>query len=268
MTACHLVRSTIDHTRHGSPSHFLSRKGLSVLIDLDRLDEADTQSAFFSIDRFNLLSVKQSDYGPNFKRKGSAVRLADYARKMAAKICPDRDIASVLLLTFPRILGAAFNPVSIYVLRDRDGCDLMYIYEVRNTFGDMHSYVGRADGGAESGNTVLHAAKIFYVSPFFPVTGDYRLRVRVSDAPDMPVRVLMRYSIDGAVKLTATLRGVAETLTNRAVFRALLASGQFPLRPLVSIHVEAARLWLKRVPYFRRPVPPQPWSRAKDTTSR
>ena len=115
MTACHLVRSTIDHTRHGSPSHFLSRKGLSVLIDLDRLDEADTQSAFFSIDRFNLLSVKQSDYGPNFKRKGSAVRLADYARKMAAEICPDRDIASVLLLTFPRILGAAFNPVSIYV---------------------------------------------------------------------------------------------------------------------------------------------------------
>ena len=84
----------------------------------------------------------------------------------------------------------------------------------------------------------------------------------------MPVRVLMRYSIDGAVKLTATLRGVAETLTTWGVFRALLASGQFPLRPLVSIHVEAARLWLKKVPYFRRPVPPQPWSRTKDTTSR
>ena len=268
MTACHLVRSTIDHTRHGTPSHFLSRKGLSVLVDLDRLDEADSQSAFFSIDRFSLLSVKQSDYGPNFKREGPVIRLADYARQMAGEICPGQPIASVLLLTFPRILGVAFNPVSIYVLRGHDGRDLVYIYEVRNTFGDMHSYIGRAETGKASGDTVLHAAKIFYVSPFFPVTGDYQLRVRVSDKPDMPVRVLMRYSIDGAVKLTATLRGVAETLTTEGVFRALLASGQFPLRPLVSIHVEAARLWLKKVPYFRRPVPPQPWSRAKDTTSR
>ena len=40
-SACQLVRSKIDHTRHGTPSHFLSRRGLSVWIDLDRLDEAD-----------------------------------------------------------------------------------------------------------------------------------------------------------------------------------------------------------------------------------
>lgn len=266
MTACQLVRSTIDHTRHGTPSHFLSRKGLSILIDLDRLADAGRQSMLFSVDRFNLLSLRQSDYGPNFRNKDSHVQLATYAREMAAKICPDHDIDKVLLLTFPRILGVAFNPVSIYLLRDAKGRDLMYIYEVRNTFGDMHSYVGRAGAAAAAGDTILQAQKVLHVSPFFPVEGEYRLRVKVKD--NAKISVLMRYSMNGTAKLTATLRGVAERLTTRTVIRAVLATGQFPLRPLVSIHVEALRLWLKRVPFFRRPTPPQPWSRARDLTGR
>ena len=266
MTACQLVRSTIDHTRHGTPSHFLSRKGLSILIDLDRLAEAGRQSVLFSVDRFNILSLRQADYGPNFRKRGSVVPLADYARKMAAEICPDATVDSVLLLTFPRILGVAFNPVSIYLLRDRAGRDLMYIYEVRNTFGDMHSYVGRADHASAAGDTILQAQKRLHVSPFFPIEGDYQLRVRVKN--DASIRVLMRYSMNGSAKLTATLRGLAESLTNKGVIKAMLATGQFPLRPLVSIHVEAMRLWLKRVPFFRRPLPPQPWSRAKDMTGK
>ena len=266
MTACQLVRSTIDHTRHGTPSHFLSRKGLSILIDLDRLADAGRQSMLFSVDRFNLLSLRQSDYGPNFRNKDSHVQLATYAREMAAEICPDHVIDKVLLLTFPRILGVAFNPVSIYLLRDDKGRDLMYIYEVRNTFGDMHSYVGRAGAAPAAGDTILQAKKVLHVSPFFPVEGEYRLRVKVKD--NAKISVLMRYSMNGTAKLTATLRGVAERLTTRTVIRTVLATGQFPLRPLVSIHVEAIRLWLKRVPFFRRPTPPQPWSRARDLTGR
>lgn len=45
--ACHLVASQITHTRYGPPSHVLHRPGLSILIDLDRLEAADRLSAFF-----------------------------------------------------------------------------------------------------------------------------------------------------------------------------------------------------------------------------
>jgi DUF1365 family protein len=263
MGACQLVRSRIDHTRHGTPSHFLSRKGLSIWIDLDRLDEAGRQSALFSVDRFNLLSFQQADYGPNFRRVGMITRLADYARSQASDICPGIEIATVHLLTFPRIFGVAFNPVSIYVLRDGEGRDVMYIYEVRNTFGDMHAYIGRVD----SGQAVLRADKILHVSPFFPVSGDYRLRFRAPE--DRPaVRVLMRYSDSGLPRLTATLRGAREQLTNLGIVKALAATGQWPLRPLVSIHFEAARLWWKRARFHRRPEPPGPWSRAEDVGGR
>lgn len=256
-SACQLVRSKIDHTRHGTPSHFLSRRGLSVWIDLDRLDEADAQSALFSVDSFNLLSFRQADYGPNFRSKGAITPLADHARALARDILPDVEMASVHLLTFPRILGVAFNPVSVYVLRTADGESRVVIYEVRNTFGDMHSYVGEVRGD----EAVLSAQKIFHVSPFFAVEGDYRLRMQVDPADDL-VRVLMRYSVDGTARLTATLRGTRETLNNSSVVRSIVATRQWPLRPLVSIHVEAVRLWMKRVPFHSRPQPPQAWSQA------
>ena len=263
MTACQLVRSKIDHTRHGKPSHFLSRKGLSIWINLDSLPEASRLSALFSVDRFNLLSFFQSDYGPNFGSTGQPQNLASYARDLMRQLLPDTDVATVHLLTFPRIMGVAFNPVSIYVMRDHSGHDLAYIYEVRNTFGDMHSYVGRADGDA----SMIEVDKIFHVSPFFPVEGGYRLRVRASDA-DGQVAVLMRYTASGEPRLTATLRGRREKLTTLSVAKSLLMTGQWPLRPLVSIHVEALRLWLKKVPFFSRPAPPQPWSRARNVPDR
>ena len=66
MQAVRLASSIITHTRHGTPSHFLSRSGLSVLIDLDKLTMADDQSSLFSVDKFNLVSFYQSDYGPEY----------------------------------------------------------------------------------------------------------------------------------------------------------------------------------------------------------
>jgi DUF1365 family protein len=57
-------------------------------------------------------------------------------------VIPEKKVETVHLLTFPRILGAVFNPLSVYVAGDASGRDILYIYEVRNTFGDMHAYIG------------------------------------------------------------------------------------------------------------------------------
>ena len=56
MQAVRLASSVITHTRHGKPSHFLSRSGLSIFIDLDKLMIANSQSSLFSVDKFNLIS--------------------------------------------------------------------------------------------------------------------------------------------------------------------------------------------------------------------
>ena len=135
--------------------------------------------------------------------------------------------------------------------------DILLIYEVHNTFGDIHSYVGKLQAAED----ILHAQKLLHVSPFFPVSGEYRLMVRAGSM-NQPVRVLMRYVDRGKAQLTATLRGMPERLTTKGIVRGLLSTRQWPLRPLVSIHVEAMKLWMKRVTFFRRPEPPQPWSEA------
>ena len=174
MAACDLLISDIHHTRHGQPSHFLARRGLSIWVDLDRLTEADQQSRFFSVGKFNVLSFLESDYGPNFDKKKPVTSLSAYVRNIVGKILSDAHVAHVRLLTFPRILGLSFNPLSVYVAQNDQGTDILYIYEVRNTFGDMHAYIGTPVDGP----SILEAQKIFHVSPFFPVSGSYRLHIR------------------------------------------------------------------------------------------
>jgi len=259
--ACDIVVSDIIHTRHGGDhhpaSHVLRRSGLSIWIDLDQLAEANRQSLFFSVDRFNLLGFQQRDHGPNFKSNAPLVSLGDYVRQIAAELIPEKTVKTAHLLTFPRILGVGFTPLSVYVACDAAGLDLLYIYEVRNTFGDMHAYIGTPSSGA----AILEADKIFHVSPFFPVEGCYRLRLRL-DARS--IKLAMRYLIADRPALTATMRGTRMRLGTGTLLYSLFAARQFPFRPIISIHFEALKLWLKKLPFFPRPIPPTRWSRAKD----
>jgi DUF1365 family protein len=47
----------------------------------------------------------------------------------------------VLLLCYPQLLGYTFNPLSVYFCHRANGELALIIYEVRNSFGDIHSYV-------------------------------------------------------------------------------------------------------------------------------
>ena len=262
MAACDLMISDIHHTRHGQPSHFLARRGLSIWIDLDQLADANRQSRFFSVGQFNVMSFFESDYGPNFGHKKPVTSLSAYVRDMASKILPHAHVAHVRLLTFPRIMGVSFNPLSVYVAQNDLGVDILYIYEVRNTFGDMHAYIGTP----VDGHSILEAQKIFHVSPFFPVSGRYRLHIRHDQAQ---IKLVMRYLIGTKPALTATMRGGVAPLSNRSLWAGLWRTGQWPLRPLLSIHVEAAKLWMKKLQFYKRPAPPaSSWSQARNSLHR
>ena len=248
MTALSLVQSSIVHVRHGTPSHRLERKGLSIWIDLDHLEEAGRQSPLFSVGRFNLLSFHPKDYGVNFKSRLAPQDLAQYARGIAQEVIPGEGIDQVMLLTFPRILGVSFNPISVYLCRS-SGRDVLAIYEVRNTFGDMHSYVGRMDG---DGTAVHEVDKNLHVSPFFSMEGQYRLKIKASA---QAMGLIIQYSHQSTLRLTATLRGVMAPLTTSSLLSGMVATRQFPLRPLIAIHIEAVKLWFKKIRFFGRPEP-------------
>ena len=79
------------------------------------------------------------------------------------------------MLTLPRILGYAFNPLSVYFCHARDGRLSAILYEVSNTFGGRHSYLMPV--GAAAGRVRQTVDKAFHVSPFMAMDLTYRFEV-------------------------------------------------------------------------------------------
>ena len=94
-----------------------------------------TGGAFFSIDRFNLLSFYQKDHGP---RDGTALLPWIQSLLRQQGLPPDGEI---ILQTFPRVLGYVFNPVSFWFCHNGAGELIAVLAEVNNTFGGTHSYL-------------------------------------------------------------------------------------------------------------------------------
>lgn len=254
---CYLVYSEIIHNRHGTPSHELRKPGFSVLLDLDRLAEADRTSWFFSVNKFNLISFHEADFGPNHKsqrkRGQPKIKLADHIRSLASQHFDPQQIKKIEMLAFPRILGLSFNPITIYRCLNHNNDDCFRVYEVHNTFGDSHSYASVMTSNKDS--VPLHKVdKMMHVSPFFDVDGHYQLAVRRTETA---LKLFVRYCQGKTALLTATLNGEIVPLTSGRLLRTVTFSGHFPLRPLVSIHYEAVKLFFKGLRFYRRPLPPQ-----------
>src|SRR6202051_483407 len=130
-----LYYGEVMHARLKPTAHRFRYRVMSLLIDLDRLGAADRQSPLFGGNRAALYSFNEADHG---ERDGSRLRL--YAQRQAAGHGVDLSGGRVLLLCYPRLLGYTFNPLSVYFCYRADGTLGLLIYEVRNTFGDIHAY--------------------------------------------------------------------------------------------------------------------------------
>jgi hypothetical protein len=128
----------VMHARLKPMGHRFSYRVMSLLIDLDRLGEADRQTSLFGVNRAALYSFHETDHGA---RDGSSLRA--YAERCAAAHGIDLSGGRVELLCYPRLLGCGFCPLSVYFCYRASGELALVIYEVRNTFGDSRA----ADSG-------------------------------------------------------------------------------------------------------------------------
>ena len=239
----------VMHARMKPVAHRFSYDVFSLLLDLDRLDEAGRVSRLFAVNRFNLVSFRESDHGP---RDGSSLRR--HVDRLLEPTGVDLSGGRVLLLCYPRILGFVFNPLSVYFAYAASGELVAAIYEVRNTFGEHHTYVAPVNAG-EFGPAGLRQerAKQFYVSPFNDLAMSYRFRLR-PPADDVAVRIL-ECDQDGPI-LAATFHGRRETLTTATLLAALRRYPLLTLKVVAGIHWEALRLWIKGMRLVPRPAPP------------
>jgi uncharacterized protein len=245
--AAALYFGEVMHARLKPMGHRFSYRVMSLLIDLDRLGDADRQSRLFGVNRAALYSFNEADHGT---RDGSSLRA--YAQSCAAAEGVDLTGGRVLLLCYPRLLGYTFNPLSAYFCYRADGELALIIYEVRNTFGDIHAYVLPIKPGEISDAGVRQQQeKLFYVSPFIEMAMRYHFRV---SPPGHSVKLRILETDRESPLLSATFNGRRRDLTSAALLRSLFALPLVTLKIVAAIHWEALRLWIKGARLVPRPA--------------
>jgi uncharacterized protein len=242
-----LYRGTVMHQRLRPRRHRLRYRVFSLLLDLDGIDALAARLWLFSRNRFNLFSFHDKDYGDG---SGNPLRVQVERHMTKAGLEPDG--GSIRLLTMPRILGYAFNPLSVYFCHRRSGALTAILYEVNNTFGQRHSYLMPVTNDGQ-GPIVQHCPKRFYVSPFLDMNMTYTFRI-VPPGERVGIAINGR-DAQGPI-IVASLFGKRGALSDSGLALAFAVYPLLTLKVMIGIHWEALLIWLKGVRLRDRPPPP------------
>ena len=160
----------------------------------------------------------------------------------------------IWLHTYPRVLGYTFKPVSFWYCHAADGTLRAIVVEVNNTFGERHCYLlDRPQYGHE-----LTADKVFHVSPFCTLEGNYRFRFMRSSTGGIE-KTVARIDYDDALGplIETSVSGTLEPITHSALRKALWRYPAMTFGVVARIHWQAFKLWRKHVPFIPKPKPPE-----------
>lgn len=210
-------------------------------VDIDRLDDADRMSALFSTGKPALFSFRKRDHGAL-----EDVPLRPWAEKEFGKAGINVPDGAIRLITFPRHLFYKFAPLSLWIAMNGDDEPAAILYEVRNTFGEKHTYAAALEGRWSR----HEAPKSFHVSPFFDVSGRYVFSLRYS-AEELHLGVTTLS--DGAPVHSATLVTRLKPVTTSVLAATAFKMPFSTIGVSLGIHWEALKLWIKGARYYRRP---------------
>jgi len=246
----------VMHRRTRPRAHRLRYRIFSLLLDLDEIDTLAARLMVFSRSRFNLFSFHDRDYAA-----GTVEPLRAQVERYLAAAGMDLDGGPIRLLTMPRILGFAFNPLSVYFCHDSDGALRAVLYEVNNTFGQRHSYLLPVEQVA--GTVRQGCAKDFHVSPFMGMDIRYAFRLT---PPGQRLSLAITGSDEEGPIITAVHSAARRALTDAELLKAFATHPLLTVKVVGGILWEAVRLWIKGVPVQNRPAPPlHPVTVAKST---
>lgn len=240
-----IYTGTVRHSRLRPARHAFSYRVFYLYLDLDEIDSIATRLRWFSHNRFNLFAFHDADHGPD---DGTPVR--EWIDRVLADAGITLGRGRVRLLSYPRVLGHVFNPISVWYCFDESERLGALVYEVRNTFGDKHSYVVPVDASDRIRHTVQ---KRLHVSPFMDMDQTYDFTI--APPGDRLTLGIVQTDSEGPIFRAglATRRG---ELGDRALLRAFFTIPLVTLKTIAAIHLQAVPLWLKRVGVRRRPRPP------------
>ncbi|MEU6407105.1 DUF1365 domain-containing protein [Streptomyces sp. NPDC046985] len=228
-----LYPCTVHHTRRAPTRYALRHRTYMWLVDLDRLPVLPRP----------LRPLARFRAGDHFTGRAPSLRAA--LDGFLAEHGIDLRGGRVVMLAHARVLGHVFNPLTLYWCHDLDGAPRCVVAEVHNTYGQRHAYLLHTD---PSGAATV--AKEFYVSPFFPVDGQYQMRLPL---PGERLHLSLTLERPGSPPFTATVHGVRREATAPALLRLALRRPWSTLAVSAAIRFHGIRLYLRGLPVQPRP---------------
>lgn len=244
-----MLNARVGHQRFSPKQHsFVYR----VFYLARTITDQETESTpwLFSRNQWNLMSVYDVDHGP---KDGSSLRVWITQQCQSQGITLDPE-DRVELVAHPRVLGYVFNPISYWVIYHRDEYVQAVLCEVHNTFGDDHNYfLTHADHRAIVADDMFEAEKHLYVSPYNRMKGG-RYQFSFDNHPE-GFKSVINYFEDQTHLLNTYMGGTYRPITNRVIIFSLLRHPLMTVMVVVRIHLQALRLWIKKVPLTLRGRP-------------
>lgn len=244
-----LYECTVTHCRLQPKRHSFRYRVFMFAVDLDELPPLGRGTFGFSHNRFNLFSIDDRDHVDLGKAGGIRENLTAWLAGQGIEYPED---ATIRLVTFPRVLGYGFNPVSFYYIHSASGEPLAAVAEVVNTFREMKLYL--VDSADNEGLWHRRTAKNFYVSPFSDPGDEFDFAL--GPAVD-PWRVNIDDYSSGERMLLSAVRGERQELTSPRLFWYAIKYPMLSVKIMGLIHWQALLLWIRRVPFFRKSQRPE-----------
>jgi len=237
----YIYNGTVIHKRFKPKIHLFKYKVFSLLIDLSELEKLDKTIKFFSYNKFNLVSFFDKDHGD---RDGSL--LTNWVKKNLKQNDINYQNIKIKLLCYPRIFGYVFNPLSVFYVYDNNDDLISILYEVKNTFGEQHTYVFKV----KNDDLLKHnCEKKFHVSPFIDMNCNYFFRIL---KPSDKISVIIdQYQLKEKI-LYASQDGKRTDLTTSELIKSYLKHPLMTFKIIVAIHFEAFKLWTKGIKFVQK----------------
>ena len=236
-----IYNGTVIHKRFKPKIHFFRYKVFSLLIDLSDLNYLNKKISFFSYNSFNLISFFDKDHGD---RDGSS--LIDWVKKNLIENNINSENIKIKLLCYPRIFGYVFNPLSVFFVYDQNENLISILYEVKNTFGEQHTYIFKA----ENNNLLQHnCSKKFHVSPFIEMNCNYFFRIL---RPSEKISVVIdQYQLNEKI-LFASQDGKRVDFNSKELLKSYIKHPLMTFKIISAIHFEAFKLWIKGIRFIKK----------------
>ena len=239
-----IYTGTVIHKRFKPKIHSFNYKVFSLFIDLEELDLMHKELKLFSYGKFNIISFFNNDHGP---RDGSSLK--NWVLQNLKKNNIETEGVQIKLLCYPRILGYVFNPLSVFYVFDKNQKLISILYEVKNTFGEQHTYIFKSD---KDQNLVQHVCKKkFHVSPFIEMNCVYFFRLL---KPGNKISVIIdQYDSEDKI-LYASQDGFRSDFDTKHLIISYLKHPIMTFKIIVAIHYEAFKLWAKGIKFIKKKI--------------